>query len=92
MASHHSIVTIRPRTCATILSDIEEARRDYDDAVEELRNATLGMAYGNQDADDRATEAETRLDDLRDEFAERFEEACGLKLGDVLFAREQALI
>jgi hypothetical protein len=82
MASHHSIVAIRPRTCATILSDIEEARRDYDDA----------LTAEDADADDRATEAETRLDDLRDEFAERFEEACGLKLGDVLFAREQALI
>lgn len=82
MASHHSIVTIRPRTCATILADIEEARRDYDDA----------LTAGDADAEDRTTEAETRLDDLRDEFAERFEEACGLKLGDVLFAREQALI
>ena len=82
MASHHSIVTIRPRTCATILSDIEEARRDYDDA----------LTAEDADAEDRATEAETRLDDLRDEFAERFEEACGLKLGDVLFARERALI
>ena len=82
MASHHSIVTIRPRTCATILSDIEEARRDYDDA----------LTAEDADAEDRATEAETRLDDLRDEFAERFEEACGLKLGDVLFARERALL
>jgi hypothetical protein len=82
MASHHSIVIIRPRTCATILSDIEEARRDYDDA----------LTAEDADAEDRTTEAETRLDDLRDEFAERFEEACGLKLRDVLFAREQALL
>ena len=82
MASHHPVVAIGARSLANVLADIEEAHRDFNDAL---------MAE-DADAEDRTTEAETRLDDLRDEFAAKFIECTGLKLGDVLFARERALL
>lgn len=81
MASHHQI-TVRPRSLAVVLADLEEANRDYDDA----------LASDDADAEDRATEAETRVSDLRDEFAERFVEATGLTWKQVEAAISEALI
>ena len=45
-----------------------------------------------RDAEDRATEAETRLEDLRDEFDTRLVEAAGLTVEQIMRAREEALI
>jgi hypothetical protein len=62
MASHHPI-TIRPRSLANVLDDLKEARRDYDDALSD-----------HPTHEDRATEAETRVEDLREEFDVRLAE------------------
>ena len=58
-------ITVRLRTLSTILGDLREARGDYDDAI------------ADPEAEDRATAAETRLDDLREEAATCFARANG---------------
>jgi hypothetical protein len=70
--SIHPIAAIhRPRTLSAVLADLREARRDLDDAL-------CDCANGVEDADDRATEANTRCDDLRDEFDGLFARLTGL--------------
>jgi transcription elongation GreA/GreB family factor len=81
MASHHQIAT-RPRSLDNILADIKDARRDYDCA----------LAADDADAEDRATEAETRVEDLRGEFDELLIAATGLSFEALVKAREEALI
>jgi hypothetical protein len=44
------------------------------------------------DADDRATEADTRVDDLRDEFTARFHEATGLTWKQIEDAISEAVL
>lgn len=73
-------VTIRPRTLANLLDDLRHARRDYDDALAD--SGTEG----------RVGEAETRLDDMREEFEARFAEVNGLTIGDLMKAREDCLL
>jgi hypothetical protein len=82
VASHHQPVTVRPRSLANILDDLRHARRDYDDA----------LAAKDADAEDRATEAEIRVTDLRAEFDEALVEATGLTFEALLKAREGCLI
>ena len=76
---------IRPRSLANVLADIREARQDLD-----LANASLLAC--EPDADDRYTEAETRLEDLREEFDARFAETNGLTIADLWKAREEAML
>jgi hypothetical protein len=92
MASHHQLVTIRPRSLANVLSDLKEARGDLDDAQCAIR--VLARIGGEQcdELQDRATEAETRLEDLREEFDARFVSVAGLTVAEVMKAREGALI
>lgn len=92
MASHNQVVTIRPRSLANVLSDLKEARDDVSNAHAAL--ATLACRHGvlSDDEHDRALEAETRLDDLREEFEARFKDATGLTIADVLKAREEAVL
>jgi hypothetical protein len=83
MPPHHSnIATIRPRSLANVLADLKEARRDYDDA----------LGANDADAEDRATEAETRLEDLRADFDARLIAATGLSFEALLKAREECLL
>lgn len=79
---HHPAT--RPRTCANILADIREANADYLQAI--------GNYETDPDADSRATEAETRVEDLQAELAERFQEATGLSVEDWRKAYSEALI
>jgi hypothetical protein len=93
MAAHHQIIAIRPRSLANILADLKEARGDLQQALEDVKHATLGMPSQHYaDIDDRATEAETRVDDLRDEFEAAFLRSTGLSVEDVLKAREEAVL
>ena len=77
--------TVRPRSLAQVLADIREAFDDYQDALTAIR-------LDDPDGHDRATEAGTRLDDLRDEFAAKFVEATGLSVDDFRAAYAGALI
>lgn len=77
-----SAIHVRPRTLADVLLDLEAARGDYNDA----------MASSSFRAADQANEAETRLDDLRTEFAQLFVEANGLTVEDFRKAYAEALI
>ena len=76
---------IRARSLANVLADIKEARGDLD-----LANVSLLAC--EPDADDRYSEAETRLEDLREEFETRFVEAAGLTVEQVRGAFAEALI
>jgi phosphate uptake regulator len=78
MASHYAL-PIRPRSLANVLSDLKEA---HDDAIQ---------AQSDGD-DDRFGEAETRVDDLRDEFAERFVETTGLTWKQIEAAISEAVL
>jgi hypothetical protein len=86
MASHHPI-TIRPRSLSAVLDDLKEAKSDYHDALAATRNAADA-----EEADDRATEAETRLSDLQAEFDVRLAEATGITVEDFRTAYAEALI
>jgi hypothetical protein len=86
-------IAVRARSLRNVLADLREARRDYDQALEDVKHATLGMHqrhYG--DLDDRATEAETRLGDLREEFERRLTDATGLTFEQLLKCREECLV
>lgn len=76
---------VRPRTLANVLLDLKEARNDWDEAM-------AAAEREEPDADDRATEADTRVDDLRDEFTKRFEEATGLTWKQIEVAIQDALL
>lgn len=67
----------RPRSLANVLLDLKEARRDWESALSEAEHAPQGSTE-EDDAGDRMSEADTRIDDLRGEFAERFEATTGL--------------
>jgi hypothetical protein len=75
-------VTVRPRSLANVLLDLKEAIRDWRDAVDS----------DDPDADDRATEAETRLEDLREEFAAKLVDCTGLTAEQMRDAYAEALI
>lgn len=90
MASHHTVVTIRPRTLANILLDLKEARRDWEQALSEAENAISRQA--EDDAGDRMSEADTRIDDLRDEFSTRFLDVTGLTWKQIETAQSEMLL
>lgn len=84
MASHFQPAT-RPRTLANVLLDLREAHDDY-------LEACAAIEREEADADDRASEADTRVDDLRAEFDVRLAEATGLTVEEFRGAYEAALI
>jgi hypothetical protein len=81
-------ITVRPRSLRNVLDDLREARRDYDQALEDAFTSDRAI---RRDADDRATEAETRLEDLREEFERRLTDATGLTFEQLLKCREECL-
>jgi len=84
MMPPHNLATIAPqRTLPAILADLKHARRDWLDAL---------AAAGKPDAEDRANEADQRIDDLRAEFAERFEMATGLTWKAIASAVAEAIL
>jgi hypothetical protein len=92
MASHHQL-TVRPRSLANILDDLRHARRDYDDATSELAGEACKRSFYRYDlTSDRVTEAETRMEDLRSEFADALTEATGLTFEALMKAREGCLL
>jgi hypothetical protein len=77
-------IAVRARSLRNVLDDLREARRDYD--------AFTSDRAIRRDADDRATEAETRLEDLREEFERRLTDATGLTFEQLLKCREECLV
>lgn len=72
--------TIAPlRTLANVLLDLKEAQRDWQQANDDADCADReSNPRLEKEAQDRATEADNRVDALRDEFASRFQSATGL--------------
>ena len=91
MASHFA--TIRPRSLANVLLDLREARRDWQQALGDAGQAAReGDERLEAEHGDRMSEADTRIDDLRDEFAERFVEATGLTWKQIETAIQDAVL
>ncbi len=65
-----------------MLLDLKEARRDWDQAI----------SSDDEGADDRASEADQRTDELRDEFASQFKAATGLTWKQVEEAIREAIL
>jgi phosphate uptake regulator len=69
----------RPRLLFDVLADLKEARRDLDQAL-------------SDGDDDRATEADQRIDELRDEWDRKLRLCTGLSWREIETAVEEALI
>jgi hypothetical protein len=87
---------IRPRSLANVLLDLKEARRDWEQALADAEAAATPMdgplSQEEIDAGDRMSEADTRIEDLREEFAERFLEATGLTWKQIEDAVAEAVL
>lgn len=90
----HNLATIeRPRTLAHVLLDLKEAKRDWEQAAKDAECAGRESNPRIEDeAGDRMTEADRRIDDLREEFASRFLAATGLTWKQVETAVEDAVL
>jgi hypothetical protein len=75
------------RTPANVLSDLSEARRDWDQAISDMKNRVDWF-----DADDRCSEAEQRTDDLRAEFDRMLLSLTGLSVEQIMKARESCIL
>lgn len=93
MPPHNIVALTRPRSLANVLLDLKEARSDWEQAS---ADADCACREGNpkleDQAQDRATEADTRVDDLREEFASRFLDATGLTWKQVEEAVSEAVL
>lgn len=89
--NQHFQPATRPRTLSNVIDDLREARSDQMQALDDLRCAQDDTG-ASDDADDRVTEADTRVDDLRAEFETRFEEVTGLTWKQVEAAVEEAVL
>lgn len=88
----HNLATIeRPRNLAHVLLDLKEARRDWEQALQDAERAPH-YSKEEEEAGDRMSEADRRIDDLRDEFASRFQAATGLTWKQVETAIEEAVL
>jgi acyl-CoA reductase-like NAD-dependent aldehyde dehydrogenase len=68
-----------PRTLANVLLDLKEARSDWDQALQDAECAGReGNPRLHEEAGDRMSEADERIDALREEFAAMFVAATGL--------------
>jgi hypothetical protein len=85
MASHFA-PAIRARSLSNVLKDLKEAHRDLHNAIADFDDPE------DSDVDDRCAEAETRVYDLREEFAERFVETTGLTWRDIETAISEAVL
>lgn len=84
MPPHNAAVIRFPRLCGDVLADLQEAVRDLADALTAIAS--------DEDADDRATEAEQRVERLRAEFDEQMVRSTGLSVEDIRKAYEGALL
>ena len=85
--------TIRARSLANVLLDLREARRDWEQALKDAECAVReGDEHLEDECCDRMSEADTRIDDLRDEFAERFLDATGLTWKQIETAISEAVL
>jgi hypothetical protein len=82
---------IRARSLANVLADLKEAHDDSQTALNDYLDAPVG-SQELRDADDRRTEAETRAEDLRQEFAQRFVECTGLTWKQIEQAVSEAVL
>jgi hypothetical protein len=93
MAPHNVAVLTPPRTLAHVLLELKEARRDWEEALSAAEHAqAIDDDNAADEFGDRATEADNRIDDLREEFASRFEAATGLTWKQVEKAIEDAVL
>lgn len=93
MASHHQIVALHTRTLAHVLLDLREARSDWEQAAKDAECADReNNPRLEEEAGDRMSEADARLDELRDEFAERFQAATGLTWRQIEAAVSETLL
>jgi hypothetical protein len=83
--------TVRARSLSNVLDDLREARRDYDDAMVVLA-FEHAHDFHDDETQDRCAEAETRLEDLRDEANALLLDATGLTFEALLAAREGCLL
>lgn len=90
----HNILPFRQqRTLANVLLDLKEARRDWEQAGKDADCAYReGNALLEDDAGDRMSEADKRIDDLRAEFARLFQFATGLTWKQVEEAVSEAVL
>ncbi len=84
---HNLRVIVRPRTLANVLSDLKEARDDWNDAI-----ADLERDKDDKDADYRAAYADRRIDAYREEFANAFLHLTGLTWKQVEQAIREAIL
>lgn len=89
--NQHFQPATRPRTLANVLADLREAHSDQLQAMSDLRCAQDGTEASDT-ADDRVTEADTRVEDLRSEFHQRLADTTGLTLETLRKAFEEAVI
>lgn len=88
----HNLATIAPpRTLANVLLDLKEARRDWESALADAERE-VDYSQDESDAGDRMSEADNRIDELRDEFASQFQAATGLTWKQVETAIEEAVL
>lgn len=93
MASHHQAVTQMPRTLASVLLDLQEARKDWEQAAHDAECADReGNSQLEAEHGDRMSEADQRTDDLRDEFKAKFRTATGLTWSQIEAAIEGGLL
>jgi hypothetical protein len=82
-----------PRTLANVVIDLREARSDWEEAIASAEHATAtGDDNAADEFGDRATEADDRIDALREEFAERFVAATGLTWKQIEAAISEAVL
>jgi hypothetical protein len=82
MPPHNLIAFPTRRTLADILRDLKEASRDWDAALDS----------DDADSGDRMSEADQRIDVLREEFSQCLEEATGLTWAQIDAAVSECLL
>jgi hypothetical protein len=93
MPAHNQVVVLRPRSLANVLLDLTDARRDWAQALADAERAGReGDEQLEAECGDRMSEADTRIDDLRGEFTQRFREATGLTWRQIEKAVEEMVL
>ena len=82
-----------PRTLAHVLRELTEAVDDLTEAESSVQHAlAIEDACAVDEFSDRATEADQRIDALREEFSTRFQEATGLTWKQIETAISEAVL
>lgn len=85
-----TVLAFPRRDCRAVLADLRHANRDLSDAYADLRRLEE-CSDAHAEADDRATEAEQRIETLRDELDRKLRFA-GVTVEDLRVALAEALI